>query len=253
MMTNDHFYFSLLRWRTDPTRDEARNVAVIVVGENGEAGGLQSAPISAISPTLHEQGLLDEVVLSLERRFAGNKKMRLDELLAIREGLNRSLYLTEPRAVAVSDLDLTLHALYRAYAAPRPVSSRGVSKGQFLDRVVVSLRGRGMQVQRGRRLNDVLFDLVVDGPDEAVGSVLSFASGAADFANVERDAGHFLYGLARTSRPGLAYIQPPEEAARDAARDAHQRILGWYGESAVDVRLPDDLSRPRQQSLALPA
>lgn len=248
----DTGYFSVLRWRSDPTRDEARNVAVILVDEAGRIGGVRAAPISSISPTLHEQGLLDEVVASLERRMASPEKLRLADLVAIRDQLQRSLYLTEPRPVAVSDTELTLGALYRAYARPRQAGGHGITKGRVLDRVVSTLRVRGWQVHRAQRLHDILFDIVVEAPEAAVGSVLSFASAAHDFAAVERDAGHFLYGLDRTGRPGFAYIQSPREDALQPARDAHGRVSSWYREANVDVKSPDELAaRPEQETLAL--
>jgi hypothetical protein len=249
---SDKYYFSVLRWRSDPTRDEARNVAVVLVEQDGTSGGIRAAPISTISPTLGEQGLLDEVVASIERRFANSDSLGLEELEQIRSGLQRSIYFTEPRAVSVSDIDSTLGALYAAYARPRMRSNKGITKGQALDRVVTSLRHRGWDVVRAKRVEDVLFDLVIENPNPAVGSVLSFASGASDVTKLERDAGHFLYGRDRTQLPGLAYLQPPDEAAADEVREAHRRIVGWYRDSQVEVRsVAEVAAKPKQETLAL--
>jgi hypothetical protein len=136
-------FFSVLRWRSDPTRDEARNVAVVVVDQNGTLGGVRAAPVSSVTKRLHDQGLVDAMLLALEKRFEGTEKPRLTDLEEMRRELQRSLYLTEPRPVAVSDIDLTLEALYRAYAAPRAVGSKIATKGRVLDRTVASLRKRG--------------------------------------------------------------------------------------------------------------
>lgn len=40
-------YYSILRWRNDVMRDEARNVAVVLVDEEGQFGGFRHAPLRA--------------------------------------------------------------------------------------------------------------------------------------------------------------------------------------------------------------
>lgn len=127
-------YFSLLRWASDPTRGEARNVAVILVDEAGSLGAIRSAPLSTISPSIHQQGLIDAVLSALERRMRSPaQRLRLEDLHALRSQLQQSLQITEPKAVAVSDVDSTLRALYRAYAAPRARGSSVLTKGRLLD------------------------------------------------------------------------------------------------------------------------
>ena len=108
MTTERDAYFSILRWRTDATRDEERNVAVILVDAEGRLGGMRAAPISSISPVLHEQGLLDSVIVALERRFATTARPRLADLEAMQSGLQHSLYLTSPRRVSAGVSGLTL-------------------------------------------------------------------------------------------------------------------------------------------------
>jgi hypothetical protein len=159
-MTDQGFY-SILRWRTDATRDEARNVAVLLVDRDGRLGGMRAAPISSISPRLHEQGLLDAILVNLEATFQGSSRPTLETLEQLRAHLQRSLVLTEPRLVAVPDVDVTLDALYRAYAAPKGGGSTAATHGRVLDRVMTQLRRRGWSVKRGEYVGDFIFDLVV--------------------------------------------------------------------------------------------
>src|SRR4051794_2924188 len=99
-------YFSLLRWRNDATRDEARNVAVMLVDPKGGFSAFRQAALSTISSNLRDQGLLDAVLSSLQDQFK-TQTFTLERLEALQKTLNRSLYLTEPSAVAVSDVEAT--------------------------------------------------------------------------------------------------------------------------------------------------
>jgi hypothetical protein len=246
-MASEGFY-SILRWRTDATRDEARNVAVILVDRDGRVGGMRSAPISSISPRLHEQGLLDAILLNLESRFQGSAKPTLDTLERLRGDLQRSLVLTDPRPVAVPDVDVTLESLYRAYAAPKGGGSTAATHGRVLDRVMTQLRRRGWSVKRGEYVGDFIFDLVVSKPRSLVGEVFSFASGAKNLIPVEQSAGHFLYGLREVQLPGLAVIQPPKDSASDPS---FQRVTRWLGREGVEIVKSEDLMIDRPQQLAL--
>lgn len=129
-------YFSILRWRSDVTRDEAKNVGVILVDVHGRFGGVKAAPLSTISSRLREQGLLDQMIYGLERQFAAETKPALADLKHLYERLERSIYLTEPQQIAVPDVDTALNAIYRAYVAPRQGGARGLTKGALMDRVV---------------------------------------------------------------------------------------------------------------------
>lgn len=80
-------YFSILRWRPDATRDEARNIAVLLVEARGHFSRLESAPLSRISPRLHEQGILDSALLGLQVQFSGTKPVTLERLTALHERL----------------------------------------------------------------------------------------------------------------------------------------------------------------------
>jgi hypothetical protein len=233
-------YYALLRWRFDPTRDEARNVAVVLVDERGAFGGLRHAAISSISPRLHDQGIVDDVLLGLEERLRDG--LQLSDLKSLHESLQRSLVITAPEPVAVGDPEETLDALYRALIAPRPSGSRALTKGVLLDRVVTSLRKQGLPARRGSYIDDFIFDIVVpNGARTSVFEVLSFAAPRKDWTPVERDAAHFLYALGRvTDVEGTAVIQPPPD--RRAGTASYERVRRWFGDEAVTTVAPDDLA-----------
>jgi hypothetical protein len=105
-------YFSLLRWRADATRDEARNIAVILVDADRRAAQMKAAPPSTMSPRLREQGILDSFLVGLEEQLSGG--VGVEELFALHRSLERSLVATEPRPVAIGDPEQTLVSLYRA-------------------------------------------------------------------------------------------------------------------------------------------
>src|SRR5438128_197075 len=90
-------YFSLVRWASDPTRAEARNVAVLLVDPSSGFAGVRSAPVSSISPRLHEQGLLDAVLVQLEHRFAQTEEPGVGLLDELHRSLERSLVVTAPQ------------------------------------------------------------------------------------------------------------------------------------------------------------
>jgi hypothetical protein len=237
-------YFSLLRWRTDPVRDEARNVAVVLVEERGGFCAFKPAPLSTISAKLHEQGLLDSAIVALGEQ-ADSRELTLERLTAMHGALHNSLYITEPKPVAVSDPDEAVRALFKAYVAPRYGPTNRQSKGAVLDRVVNAYRKRGLDVKRGHYINDFIFDAVVDKGDGARGlEVLSFASPRKDWAPIERDAGHFLFALQELEIPGRAVIQPPTDASRDRAGEPYDRVRRWLDKFDVPVMTPDEALDP---------
>jgi hypothetical protein len=232
-------YFSLLRWRSDATRDEARNVAVLLVDASGHFAGIRHAPLSTISPRVHDQGIMDEVLLGLEERFASEGGVTLEELRELHALLQRALVVTEPRPVDVAEPEQALSDLYRAYVAPRVGGSRAPTKGAVLDRVMDTLRGRGVRARRAVYVDDFIFDVVVDnGGRPSVFEVLSFAVGRKDWTPVERDAGHFLYALRRVDVEGRAVVQPPSEGE---SVDAYERVRRWFELDAVPTLALEEL------------
>jgi len=231
-MMNRGFY-SVLRWASDSTRDEARNLAVLLVDAEGQFGGLRSAPPSAISANLRQQGLLDSIVEGLRIQFDTDDKPDLSKLREWQKGLNRSLYLTEPRPVAVSDTGATLQALYKSFIAPRG-APRSPTKGAVLDQVVTALRRSGYKAERSKYVGDFLFDAVVN-PDNGATAieVLSFATATRDWATAERDAGHFVYAVEQTHLPAIAIVKGPTENSRETAGRSQERVLRWFHKADI--------------------
>jgi hypothetical protein len=234
-------YYSILRWTSDPTRDEARNVAVLLVDAEGQFGGLRAAPISALSSNLRQQGLLDSLLQGLTQQFEAQDKPDLGRLTSLQLALSRSLYLTEPAPVAVPDPGTTLVALYRAYVAPKP-SPRAETKGVLLDQVVTSLRQWGYTTRRAEYFGDHLFDAIVDRREgQAVVEVLSFASSARDWSGAERDAGHFLYATEQVGVPGAVVIKAPTDRSRESALTSYERVHRWLDKAHVPTVASDRL------------
>ena len=229
-------HFSVLRWRNDGTRDEARNVAVIVVGSDGHRTALRAAPISSISPRLHDQGILDTWLVGLERQFQHAGRGALELLTSLHDSLHHSLYLTEPKPTAVPDLDMTAAALYRAFVAPRSHGSSEVTSGKLLDQAIKRLRQSGLTVRRGEYVDSFLFDAVVDRPHGTSAlEVLSFATSARNWASAEHNAGHFLYAIKRLSMPAAAVIKPPADFSNLNARRAYGHVSDWMKDESVQV------------------
>jgi hypothetical protein len=242
-------FYSVVRWRSDATRDEARNVAVVLVDAEGQFGGIRIAPPSALSNDARQQGFLDTILHGLELQFEGDKRPDLERLRQMSEALSQSLYLTSPRPTAVPDPDLTLEALYKAFVAP-VAAPRALSKGVVIDKVVHTLRKRGFHVRRSEYVGDFVFDALVDRTEGILAcDVLSFATPKRDWIPAERDAGHFLYGLERLGLAGMAVIQPPTEESRDEASTSLARVRNWFKEASVPVHNPAELA---DQQLALP-
>jgi hypothetical protein len=238
-------YYSVLRWASDPTRDEARNVAVMLVDSEGQFGGLKSAPLSSVSSSLKQQGFLDTLLVGLQQQFDSPEIPDLNKLRAMQSVLTRSLYLSEPQAVAVPDAGSTLQALYRAFVAPKP-APRSQSKGVVLDRVVTSLRNWGITTYRGRYFHDYLFDAVVEAAlQPIVIEVLSFASTARDWSTTERDAGHFLFALSHIDASGAAVVKGPSDASRPEARTSFRRVLEWFEREDIPTVSADEINNLR--------
>lgn len=237
-------YYSILRWRTDATRDEARNVAILLVEAEGQYAGIKAAPLSSVSRRLRDQGLLDAMLVGLQGQFEGEHRPTLATLRQLHMSLQRSICLTEPQPVAVQDPDAVLAALYRAYITPRGGGSRVITKGVALDRVVHTLRNRGYAVRRGEYVEDFIFDMVIEtaASRPALAEVLSFATTAKNWTNTEYDAGHFLYALGRLQAPGFTVIQPPSEMSEQTAVTAYERIRRWFDAANVPVFQPAELA-----------
>jgi hypothetical protein len=241
-------FFSLLRWRPDVTRDEAKNVAVLLVAPGEGIATVRAVPISGISSRLKEQGLVDSILVQLAARLEQEPKPDFATLQELHDSIGATLYVTEPRPVAVADLNETLTALYRAFLST-PGHARAVTKGVVLDRVVESLRRRGLKVERGGEIGDFLFDAVVKsrGHLPNVFGVLSFAAPRKDWTPVLHDAGHFLYALERVEVTPKAVIQPPSDSQGVEASAAHKRVRKWLDSAQVESVAPAELEAEQQK------
>lgn len=243
-------FLSLLRWRADATRDEARNVAILLVVPDAAIGIVRAAPLNGISPRLHEQGIVDDLLAGLEQRFsAGN--VTPDDLQSLHQEFRRSLVVTKPEPVAVTDIEADVAALYRAYLAQRSGGSRAQTKGFVRDKVTKELRARGIAAKLGQYVDDFLFDIVIQNghPQPTVLEVLSFAGGRKDWTPVEYDAGHFLYGCRHAGVEARAIIVPP--ADDDQAAASFERIRRWLSQEAIPAVSVDDVLATPQQALEL--
>jgi hypothetical protein len=236
-------FYSIVRWRTDVARDEARNIAVVLADADGAFSKLRSAPLSVVSPRLHEQGLLDAMLVGLERRLdEDGEPFTADQLYKLHQDLHHSVYVTEPKPVAVGDPDAVLTALYRAFVATRGGGRRGQTKGMVLDKVVSALRTRGMTVRRGAYVEDFIFDVIIDEADRYTPvEVLSFAAPRKDWSLLEKDAGHFLFALDQLSVPGAAVVQPPPPDLETAV-EPYARVRRWFDAADVPVSDPDGVT-----------
>jgi hypothetical protein len=158
--------------------------------------------------------------------------------------LRESLYVTEPRPVAVKDPDATLQTLYRAYLQPRGGGGGGRSKNYVLDQVVNLLRSQHrVPVRQAVYIQDFLFDAVLDFDEQpAVLGVISFGVERKDWAPVEREAGYFAFGVRELELAAQAVIQPP--ATRNGASEAHSRVRRLLDRAGIDVVSPKELQDP---------
>lgn len=245
-------YSSLLRWRADPLRDEAKNVAVILVDAEGEFGKIKWVPIYKISSKLHDQGILDSIVEGLRQKVDAPNRMTLSELQSIQQSLNDSLILTVPEPVLVRDPEKTIDALFKAYLWTPSGGSSKADKGYILERLIKTYRDHGVTVARGHYVGDYIFDAVIQGTKQPryVADVLTFMKPKKKWEQEEYEAGHFLYAKNQLKVEGFAVVQPPDDSALDQTRKAYLRVSRWFRAEGVKVLRPDQLFNG---SLPMPA
>ena len=241
---NRSCYFSVLRWRKDTTRDEGRNVAVVLVDEIGREGGVKAAPLSRISPNLKEQGILDSILDGLRQQFQLEQKPNLETLRNWHAELHDAIYLTEPQiAIVTDDAQATLDSLYRAYAAQQGGGGSRVTKGALLDTTMEKVRKFGYSARRGEYIDDFLFDMTVDTKMDRLFAVqvLSFKNPKKAWVTEELGAGHFLYALKTLDALGAAVIQPPVDISLPTAVETYDRVRRWFDKEGVPYANSDEL------------
>lgn len=238
-------YFSILRFRRDATRDEARNLGVILVDDEGEFGGIRAVSAGSLGPALQRQGILDSLVHGLQDRFQDpDAKPDLRMLMELSNRFGESIVITQPQRVAVSENpDEALQALYRTYVQPAGGGSGGLSKSQLARKMVAALEIRGWTTERRYRLNGFVFDIVATSESEKrlALEVLSFATRNKDPLPTEHDAAHFLFAAQQTSVSSLAIVAPPNEVTTIPMAESHDRVMKWIREAEVTAIRPEDL------------
>ncbi len=243
-LVEDRGRFALVRYVPDVVRGEARNVAVILMTDSGFRS-VRASPPSAIRGQLRDQGILDGLLMQLARDVISREDLGSGWFREWSDLATGALQVSEVRnASVVGDPNDTMEALYRALVAPRSRRSNRLGKSELIDQVVRSFRGRGAQVRRSDYHQGFLFDAIVEQPAAPSLTVeaLSFATGAQDWSNVERDAGHFLYARRHVSSTALCVLQPPGDRANAQAVQSWSRVAKWLTEESVRVIAPAGLS-----------
>jgi hypothetical protein len=245
-------YFSLLRYRADITRDEAKNVAVLFVDTTSGTVTLRATRVNSVSSTLAEQGFLDGIVEQLAARFADQRHADVDVLQNLHESLERSIVVTEPRPVAIPEGTDVLTTLYRAFVAPKPSPRNNLSKSALLGVLVDWLRSTsGGSVERFGEIDTFTFDAVVrNGGLPQVYQALSFAGTRKDWSPVLHDAGHFIFALERVkTSAATAILQEPTGDRGETGEKAYERVEKWLDDARVKVVPAQDVLSKGQREL----
>jgi len=244
-MTDRLGFYSLVRYTPDLTRGEVRNVAVILVGDQPGDGAIRAAPLSRVASKLRQAGLLDGVIRSLAARVQSGQILGEVGLLRIASTSPSMVSITAPLpALIETDPKVTLDGLYRAFVGVQ-AAREPLRKGEILDRLIASLVRAGTTVERDAYLHDFAIDALIDGPKPAAVQVLSFCVGESRGVTVERESGHFLFGLERLKLEANAVVQPPTEAAGGPLWTSYDRVQRWLDDAGVNSIRPSEI-----QSLA---
>lgn len=237
-------FFSVLQYRSDPSRDEARNLALLLVDEPGGYAAVKAAPIGAVCLRLRDQGIVDSLLVGLARSLTQDSRNGFERLTSLHSSLQDALSLSEPRTTAIiGDPSATLDALYKALVAPRSGRGPGLPKSRLLDQIVQSFRTIGAPVRRGAYLGDFLFDAVVQPTDRPPLPIhaLSFDQPNRDWSGTEREVGHFLFAVDRLRTAGVCVLQGPTQRTNTSANCSLERITRWMDESGVRRIVPEEV------------
>jgi hypothetical protein len=241
VMTDRPGYYSLVRFTPDVARGEGRNIAVLLVGERPEDGAVRAAPLSRVASRARQAGVLDAVLRSLAARIKSGNLIGHAGLMSIASTSSSTVSITAPRPTVISsDAKGAIDNLYRAFVGVR-TSREPLRKGEILDRLVATLVRSGATVERETYLNDFAFDALVSGPQPAAIQVLSFCVGESRGVTVERETGHFLFGLERIHLEANAVIQPPNESSAGALWTSYDRVQRWLDDAGVNSIRPSGI------------
>lgn len=234
-------YYSLVRFSSDVARGEGRNVAVILVGDSPEDGAVRAAPLSRVSTRARHAGVLDALLRSIAARVQTGQIVGRAGLARLVSTIPSTVSITEPRpAVVVGDATVAMEQLYRSFVGVRS-SREPFRKGEILDRLVATLVRTGAPVERDSYLQDFAIDALIPSPQPAAIQVLSFCVGESRGVTVEREAGHFLFGLERLKVDAHAVVQPPTEPPDSRLWTSYDRVHRWLDDAGVPSIRPSEI------------
>ena len=240
-MTDQVGYYSIVRFAPDVSRGEGRNVAVILVGEKPEVGQVRAAPLSRVAPKVRQAGVLDAVLRSLAARVKEGAILGERGLASIATGSPATFSITQPRPTVIgTDPKGAIDGLYRAFIGVR-AGREPNRKGEILDHLVSAMVRKGAPIEREAYLQDFAIDILVSGAKPAAIQVLSFCVGESRGVTVERETGHFLFGLERHGLEANAVVQPPNDAAGRGLWTSYDRVQRWLDEARVNSVRPSDI------------
>jgi len=234
-------YYSLVRFAADVARGEARNVAVILVGDHPDDGGVRAAPLSRVAPRARQAGVLDALLRSLATRVKSGQILGEEGLSGLASISPGSFSITAPQRTTIErDKKRAIDNLYRAFVGVRAAREPS-RKGAIVDELVAAMGRAGAAIKRNAYLGDFAIDVVVTGPREAAIQVLSFCVGESRGVSVEREAGHFLFGLERLDVEANAVVQPPKDSDGPGLWTSHDRVQRWLADAGVATVATSDL------------
>jgi hypothetical protein len=241
VMTDRIGYYSLVRYTADIARGEGRNVAIVLVGDRPEDGGVRAAPPSRVAPRVRQAGILDAVLRSLASRVQSGQILGHTGLTNLASTSPSVISISPPRpAVIDTDTGSALDGLYHAFVG-LPSAREPLRKGEILDRLVAYLVRSGAPVKREAYLGDFEIDALVSGPKPAAIQVLSFCVGVTRGVTVERETGHFLFGMERLKLEANAIVQPPREEPGGRLWTSYDRVQRWLDDAGVNSIRPSDM------------
>jgi hypothetical protein len=241
VMTDQVGYYSIVRYCGDTSRGESRNVAIVLAGGDDHAGGVRAAPISRVAPKARQAGLLDALLRGLAERVQSGGVIGEAGLRELAAASNATLTISMPKPFMDTDRASALQSLYRSFVGV--ASSREPRrKGEILDCVVAQLVRNGAPLERNAYVDDFAVDVLLTGTRRATIQVLSFWLAETRGVTVEREAGHYLFGLERTGVEAVAVVQPPSGDGSGRLWQSHDRVQRWLEDAGVRAIRPDDLA-----------
>ena len=241
-MTSDLGYYSLVRFCPDTSRGEVRNVAIVLVDPTRERGLVRAAPVSRVAPRARQAGLLDALLRSLAQRVGSGDVAGEAGLTALASASTPTLAITIPKPVEIQDPKATLASLYQSFVGVRSAREPN-RKGDIVDVLVARLVRDGAPLERNAYVGDFAVDVLVTGNRSAAIQVLSFSVAESRGLAIEREAGHYLFGLEHTKLEGTAIVQPPTTDEIGRLWQSHDRVQRWLEDAGVRSVRPGDIPR----------